>query len=101
MRKGGTDVDSRKEYELLLKRFRHLLKSDVIRLYDEVDPRTGKYKRDIKDLDRRCREADGCTPLTIYIPDIFIKEGHTDQLKEFVSGVVEDAIYRRQKELGV
>lgn len=57
MRKGGTDVDSRKEYELLLKRFRHLLKSDVIRLYDEVDPRTGKYKRDIKELDRRCSEC--------------------------------------------
>lgn len=40
-----------KEYELLLKRFRHLLESDIIALYDEVDPRTGKYKRDIKELD--------------------------------------------------
>lgn len=40
-----------KEYELLLKRFRHLLESDIIRLYDEVDPRTKEYKRDINELD--------------------------------------------------
>ena len=42
---------TQKEYELLLKRFRHLLESEIIRLYDEVDPRTGEYKRDIKELD--------------------------------------------------
>ena len=42
---------TQKEYELLLKRFRHLLESDIIRIYDEVDPRTKKYKRDIKELD--------------------------------------------------
>lgn len=41
----------RKEYEILLRRFRHLLKSEIIALYDEVDPRTKKYKRDIKELD--------------------------------------------------
>lgn len=44
---------SREEYNLLLKRFRHLLKSDIVALYDEVDPRTGEYKRDIKELDRK------------------------------------------------
>lgn len=40
-----------KEYELLLKRFRHLLESNIIALYDEIDPRTKEYKRDIKELD--------------------------------------------------
>ncbi|ODM27625.1 hypothetical protein A7W90_16175 [Clostridium sp. Bc-iso-3] len=63
-------MDLEKEYELLLRRFRHLLligentpaskrsesgsssiESDIINLYDEVDPRTKKYKRDIKELD--------------------------------------------------
>lgn len=44
--------NQRKENEVLLKRFRHLLESDVIRLYDEVDPRTKKYKRNVKDLDK-------------------------------------------------
>ena len=39
------------EYELLLKRFRHLMESETIASYDEVDPRTGEYKRDIKELD--------------------------------------------------
>ena len=47
----NTGMDTEKEYGLLLKRFRHLLKSDIIALYDEVDPRTGEYKRDIKELD--------------------------------------------------
>ena len=42
---------TQKEYELLLKRFRHLLESDAVRLYDEVDPRTKEYKRDIRELD--------------------------------------------------
>ena len=42
---------SREEYNLLLKRFRHLLKSDIVALYDEVDPKTKEYKRDIKELD--------------------------------------------------
>ena len=40
-----------KEYELLLNRFRHLLESDLIASYDEVDPRTREYKRNIKELD--------------------------------------------------
>ena len=34
------------------KRLRHLLASDVIKSYDEVNHRTGKYKRNINDLDR-------------------------------------------------
>lgn len=43
------------EYDLLLKRFRHLLESDVIREYDEVDEFTGGYKKDIRELDRAFR----------------------------------------------
>ena len=89
------------EYELLLKRFRHLMKSETIASYDEVDPRTGEYKRDIKELDKRLRGADGCTPLTIFIMDEFIEQGYTEQLKEFLLGVIDDAIFRRQKELGL
>lgn len=42
------DAVPRDEHEYLLKRFRHLLKSDYIRSFDEVDPNTGEYKRDIK-----------------------------------------------------
>ena len=41
----------------------------------------------------------GCTPLTIYIPDIFIETGNIEQLKEFLNGVIDDAIYNRQQEL--
>ncbi|MGN1058693.1 MAG: hypothetical protein ACI4Q7_05015 [Candidatus Avelusimicrobium sp.] len=43
------DVVPRDEYESLLRRFRHLLESDYIRSFDEVDRRTGEYKRDIKE----------------------------------------------------
>lgn len=43
--------NQRKENEVLLRRFRHLLESDTIALYDEVDPRTKEYMRDIKELD--------------------------------------------------
>lgn len=34
-----------------LKRLTHLLKSDYIRSFDEVDPKTGEYKRDIMEAD--------------------------------------------------
>ena len=40
---------SRDEHELLLKRFQHLLESDFIRSFDEYDPMTGTYKRDISE----------------------------------------------------
>ena len=43
----------KRDGEALLKRFRHLLESDVIARYDEVDPRTKEYKRDIRELDER------------------------------------------------
>jgi len=89
------------EYELLLKRFRHLLKSETIASYDEVDPRTGEYKRDIEELDRRHKPADGCTPLTIFMSDEFIEQGYTEQLKEFLLGVIDDAIIIRKKNLGL
>ena len=45
------DVVLRKEHDALLKRFRHLLKSDFIRSFDEYDPRTQTYKRDITEAD--------------------------------------------------
>lgn len=45
------DAVPRDEYEALLKRFWHLLESDYIRSFDEVDRRTGTYKRDIKEAD--------------------------------------------------
>lgn len=43
------DAVPREEHELLLKRFRHLLESDFIRSFDEYDPKTGTYKRDISE----------------------------------------------------
>lgn len=48
------DVDAvpRAEYEGLLKRFRHLLESDFIASFAEVEPFTGKYKRDIAEADK-------------------------------------------------
>lgn len=47
----AADVVPRDEYDALLKRFRHLLESDFIRSFDEYDPRTGTYKRDIVEAD--------------------------------------------------
>jgi hypothetical protein len=41
----------RTENEALTKRLRHLLKSDTIRKYDEYDPKTHTYKRDISKFD--------------------------------------------------
>ena len=43
------DAVPRDEHEMLLRRFQHLLESDYIRSFDEVDRRTGKYKRDIRE----------------------------------------------------
>lgn len=53
----GITVDAvpREEFESLLKRFRHLLESDYIRSFDEVECGTGKYKRDIEEADRENR----------------------------------------------
>lgn len=53
--------------ELLLKRFRHLLQSETISKYDEVDPLTGKYKNDIKELDLIFKEKS--KPNILYICD--------------------------------
>ncbi len=52
-------------------------------------------------VNKQMREIEGCTPLTIYIPDIFIEQGYVEQLKEFFLGVIDDAIHHRQRELGV
>lgn len=46
------DAVPRDEYEALLRRFRHLLQSDFIHSFDEYDPKTGTYKRDIAEADK-------------------------------------------------
>lgn len=43
----------REEFDCLLRRFRHLLESDYIRSFDEVDHRTGEYKRDIREANEQ------------------------------------------------
>lgn len=48
----AVDAVPRTEYEDLLKRFRHLLESDFIASFAEVEPFTGKYKRDISEADK-------------------------------------------------
>ena len=40
-----------KELEYLQSRLRHLLRSKAVHLFDELDPNTGAYKRDIRRLD--------------------------------------------------
>lgn len=57
------DAVPREEHESLLKRFRHLLESDFIRSFDEYDPKTGTYKRDISEADTvaqviRCKDCE-------------------------------------------
>ena len=66
------DAVPREEYESLLKRFRHLLESDFIRSFDEYDPKTGTWKRDISEADRvayvvRCGRCERSN--VIKIPD--------------------------------
>lgn len=53
----GITVDAvpRKEYDLLVCRLKHLLESDYIRSFDEVE--LGKYKRDIREADRENRHG--------------------------------------------
>lgn len=48
----AVDAVPRAEYEQLLKRFRHLLESDFISSFSEVEPFTGQYKRDIAEADK-------------------------------------------------
>lgn len=48
----AVDAVPRDEYEALLRRFRHLLQSDFIRRFDEVDPNTGEYVFDIALADK-------------------------------------------------
>lgn len=45
------DTTIREERDLLETRLRHLLESETIRMFDEKDPRTHAYKRDISRLD--------------------------------------------------
>lgn len=48
----AVDAVPHAEYEGLLKRFRHLLESDFISSFSEVEPFTGQYKRDIAEADK-------------------------------------------------
>lgn len=47
-----TFEDLRKDYDALEKRMQHLCSSKFIASFDEVDPRTGQYVRDIQDADK-------------------------------------------------
>ena len=47
----AADVVSRRKYETLERRFKHLLQSDFISSFDEVD-KNHVYKRDIKEADQ-------------------------------------------------
>lgn len=49
------------EYDSLLRRFRHLLESDYIRSFDEYDPRTHTYKRDISEAVEPTRRGEWIT----------------------------------------
>ena len=40
------------ESDPIIKRLRHLLESEYIRSFDEVDPRTQEYKIDIREADK-------------------------------------------------
>lgn len=93
-------IHSEKEYELLLKRFRHLLESDFISKYDEVEPRTGEYKLDIKELDKinmkNIVRQDGLTEDEGKVMDSlitafneFCKLGrqHPDEIRDFTDGI--------------
>lgn len=43
--------DLEKEVEALFKRLQHLLQSKTVQMFDEKNPRTGEYVRDIRRLD--------------------------------------------------
>lgn len=47
------------ENKILCHRLQHLLRSDYIRSFDEKDPRSQQYKRDIKEADARNTFSDG------------------------------------------
>lgn len=43
------------ENEALRRRLQHLLQSEAVRMYDEIDPHTREYRRDIRQLDAVAR----------------------------------------------
>lgn len=47
------DAVPREEHDLLVRRLEHLLESDYIRSFDEVNIMTGRYKRDIREADAK------------------------------------------------
>lgn len=53
------------ESDPIIKRLRHLLESEYIRSFDEIDPRTQEYKRDIREADKG-RAAPETAPFRSY-----------------------------------
>lgn len=47
------------ENEILRRRLQHLLQSETVRMYDEIDPRTREYRRDIRQLDAVAGSTEG------------------------------------------
>lgn len=64
------------ESDPIIKRLRHLLESEYIRSFDEVDPSTQEYKRDIREADKG-RVAPETAPYCRYCTPCGICEVHT------------------------
>ena len=58
------------ENEALRRRLQHLLQSETVRMYDEIDPRTRKYQRDIRQLDTSTAPATKWIPVTERLPEV-------------------------------
>ena len=51
-------INAQQEYiEKLMQRLGHLLQSDFIRAFDEIDNRTGKYLINIREADKIAKEG--------------------------------------------
>lgn len=59
----------KEENEVLRRRLQHLLQSETVRMYDEIDPRTREYMRDIRQLDASSVPATNWIPVTERLPE--------------------------------
>ena len=57
------------ENEALRRRLQHLLQSETVRMYDEIDPRTREYRRDIRQLDASGVPAANWIPVAERLPE--------------------------------
>lgn len=69
------------DFRNLQKRFNHLLLSYFIHEYDEVDPKTGRYRKDIKEVDNLFSNVSKNT----HKKDKLLLE-HTHQKKAVIQG---------------